>query len=342
MKVTTSIPYQDTSYFSKLFLDFIQQKPSLSPFFTKEEEVELVNYNLSDQQRDVLVSVLEKQTAAAQLSDLSRYNLQLLKEANTYTVCTGHQLNLLGGPLFFTYKILATIKHCHRLTATYKNANFVPIYWMATEDHDFEEINHFYVFGKKYLWSQNEISKPVGSLSLEGVVEVLDQVTDLPEAVKLCYSTSKTLAEAHQKLVYHLFSEYGILVVDANHPDFKRALLPLLTKELDNQLVYHNVIQQNQRLALNGYKPQVNPRSCNWFLLEGGYRYRVDVLGDDVQLIGAENQTISKEEFVERVNKNPEKLSPNVLLRPLYQQLILPNVAYVGGPGEIACSRQKV
>ena len=328
--------FQETNLFGKLFSDFIEDKSDLSPFGTsKVDDLNLEDFNISDEVRDDLVSVIEEQAGLVELSSKSVYNLNQLKDKNTYTVVTGHQLNVAGGPLFFTYKILATIRACQELANKYPEANFVPVYWAATEDHDYEEINHFFLFGKKIEWEESFKNVPVGDISLKDFDTFVQQWGEIPNDVKSCYTSSKTLKEAHLKLVYHLFGKYGILVLDANDEKLKQHFLPYAVKEIETRFVSENVKQTNLALEGLGYKAQVNPRDCNLFHLEDGKRYRVDIEGEEVTFVGSD-KTLGKEEYLNTIKKGANSLSPNVLMRPVYQQIILPNVAYIGGPGELA------
>lgn len=329
-----SFDFKDTGFFGKLFLDYIDQKTDLKPFFNTLEDFDFEKANISDQQRNTLVEVIKKQSEGL-LSPQSTYKLNLLLDTNTYTLTTGHQLNLMGGPLFFTYKILATIRACEELAKTYPNKNFVPIYWMATEDHDFAEINHFYLFGKKHTWEKEVENQSVGYLNLDGIKALLDTITDLPQNIKDAYLSSTTLAEAHRKLVYTLFGAYGIVVLDADNLELKKTLLPIAAQELEQEIVIETVTDTNSKLEALAYKAQVNPRNCNLFYLDQGKRYRIDVQNNEVTLVGSDVK-MSKSALLEKFKLNPSLISPNVLLRPVYQELILPNVAYLGGPGELA------
>lgn len=332
----SSYSFRETNLFSKLFCDFIEKKEELKHFVPREyDSLELKDFSISDAQRDTLVEVITEQAELVELSSKSVYNLNTLKENNTYTVTTGHQLNIAGGPLFFTYKILSTIRACEELAEIYPEANFVPVYWAATEDHDYEEINHFFLFGKKLEWEKEFKNIPVGDLPLNEIKEFISTWGDVPEEVKNCYLNSTTLKEAHIKLVYHLFGEYGLLVLDANDARLKESFKSVAKKEIEQQFVHKKVTETNALLETNGVKVQVSPRECNLFYLEGGKRFRVDVSNDDVLLVGSEKR-FTKAEFLVKIEKQPMAVSPNVLLRPIYQQQILPNVAYVGGPGEIA------
>ena len=139
--------FEETNLFGNLFCDLINENPELSDFGTSNvDDLDLAQFRISDEIRDDLVTVIQEQASGIELSSKSNYHLNQLKDSNTYTVTTGHQLNVAGGPLFFTYKILTTIRACQELSKKYPEADFVPIYWAATEDHDYEEINHFFLF----------------------------------------------------------------------------------------------------------------------------------------------------------------------------------------------------
>jgi bacillithiol synthase len=329
------LDFANTGYFGNLFLDFIGEKNELKPFYNSVGNIDLEQYKIDLAKRDTLVKVIEDQAKIINLSSKSNFNLNLLKEENTLTLTTGHQLNLMGGPLFFIYKILSTIRACEEYAKQFPAFNFVPIYWMASEDHDFAEINHFYLFGKKYEWQKTCENQCVGELDLSGLKEILETCTEISAEIKDCYLSSKTLKEAHYKLVNHLFGNYGLLILDANDSRLKQGFLEFTNKEINTQVTYNQVISTNEKLTKLNYKPQVTPRECNLFYQENGKRYRVEVAGERVNLVGA-NQSFSKMEFLTKIEQNPALISQNVLTRTIYQQQILPNIAYIGGPGELA------
>ena len=179
---TDSISYQNSGYFSKLIVDYLEEKselrnlynrfPNLENFKAQIAEKEL-NFNSNENaNRQILVSQLEKQYATLKISTLTNENIQSLKNPKTFTISTGHQLNLFTGPLYFLYKIVSTINLCKQLKLEYPTYNFVPIYWMATEDHDFEEINYFHFKNKKIQWKAESFG-PVGRLATKGLEEAL-------------------------------------------------------------------------------------------------------------------------------------------------------------------------
>ena len=259
-------------------------------------------------------------------------NLELLGQATTFTVTTGHQLNLFTGPLYFVYKIVSAIKLSRQLKEAYPQYDFVPVYWLATEDHDFAEINSFPLFGKTYAWSgpggEAGLGGAVGRLPLQGLEEeLLSQLPpEVPAAFKDAYASSRTLSEATRRLATSLFGEFGLVCLDADRPALKQALGPVLARELQEQVSNQAVQATNERLTAAGYKPQVYSRPLNlFFFTDADKRERLEPATGDAQ---AERLALAA--------AHPERFSPNVVLRPLYQELLLPNVAYIGGGAEVA------
>ncbi len=177
---TDCISYQQSGYFSALINDYLNEKPELKALYHRFPNLENFklqleekrnNFNYKDNgklKREDLVSVLEKQYQSIVASETTLNNIKLLNNLNTFTMTTGHQLNLFTGPLYFLYKIVSTINLCKELKSEFPEHDFVPIYWMATEDHDFEEINYFNFKHKKISWTRESIG-PVGRLSSDGL-----------------------------------------------------------------------------------------------------------------------------------------------------------------------------
>ena len=177
---TDCISYQNSGYFSKLIQDYLDQKPELQSLYNHfptlenfEKQIVEKQSNFNNNNRIPLVATLKKQYQNIEISDSTKQNIELLSLENTFTITTGHQLNLFSGPLYFLYKIISTINLTKELKSKYPTYNFVPIYWMATEDHDFEEINYFNFKGKKFRWNK-ESTGPVGRLSTEGLAEFFE------------------------------------------------------------------------------------------------------------------------------------------------------------------------
>lgn len=350
---TDHLPFKDTNYFSSLICDYLDEKEALRPFYNRfpnlenfEKQIEEKQQNYKKEHRAGLVKAIMGQYEDLSISSMTLTNIDLLKHGTTFTVTTGHQLNLFTGPLYFFYKIVSTINLCKELKATYPHFNFVPIYWMATEDHDFEEINFFNFKGKKVQWNR-EASGAVGELGLEGLDHVYDvfaaqldkseHAKSLKKLFQQTYLEHDNLTEATRFLVNKLFSVYGLVILDGNDPILKDMYRPYIVEELIQQTAFEKVSQTNEAInALpSNYKIQVTPREINLFYIKENLRERIletdgvfGVLDTDIRW--------SKEELLEEVNTYPERFSPNVILRPMYQEVILPNLCYIGGGGELA------
>ncbi len=346
---TDCISYQDSGYFTSLITDYLNQKSSLLPLYNKfptienfKNQIEEKQQNFKESKRAVLVQELLAQNKSISLSELSLSNINSLEKTNTFTITTGHQLTLFTGPLYFLYKIATTINLCRELKSTYPNHDFVPIYWMATEDHDFAEINHFNLKNKKFQWNE-ETAGPVGKLSTDGLkdffttfsneIETSDNGKYLLELFKKSYLEHNNLTDATRYLVNELFGNEGLVILDGDAASLKKEFKDIIEDELLNQSSFNNVNKTNQQLK--DYPIQVNPREINLFYIDKNLRERI-VFEDNLYKINNTKLSFSEAEILQLLASNPEKFSPNVILRPLYQEVILPNLCYVGGGGEIA------
>lgn len=354
--VSEGISFKKTGYFSSLICDYLDEKPELNQFYNRFPSLENFKKQIkekeqsqfiSDSQRQVLVSVLKKQYATVETSEATIENIYSLQSNKTFTVTTGHQLNLFTGPLYFLYKIVSTINLCKTLQSTYSDYNFVPIYWMATEDHDFEEINYFNFKGKKIYW-QKASNGAVGDLSTEGLQAVFDlfslelgqtkNADYLKNLFKNAYLKHSNLSDATRYLANELFKDYGLVIIDAADKDLKKLFIPFIENELVNKTSFASVSKTNEAindLPNQSYGIQVNPRVINLFYLTENLRERI-VSEEGIFRVINTNITWSQEAILEEVHAHPERFSPNVIMRPLYQEVILPNLCYIGGGGELA------
>lgn len=343
------ISFQNSGYFSSLINDYLDQKPNVQPLYhrfpTLENfgpQIEEKKANFEDKKRAVLVTALEAQYAKINASTATLKNIKLLNHSNTYTITTGHQLNLFSGPLYFLYKIISTINLTKELQQKYPEQNFVPVYWMATEDHDFEEINYFTFKGKKFCWNR-ESTGPVGRLTTEGLEDFLAifalELGSSTNAEKLknlfqeAYLKHTNLADATRYLANALFGHYGLVILDADDTNLKRQFIPFIEEELKHQTAFSKVNETIEQFG--NYTVQVNPREINLFFIEDDLRERI-IFEDRLYKINNTKRHFSEQELLAELELHPEKFSPNVVMRPLYQEVILPNLAYIGGGGEIA------
>ena len=174
------IPYQETNKFSELVVDYVNKSSDLDSFISYFPSLYNFKKQIEDKaahqiDRETLASVLESQNSIISLSDLSKENIRLLRYNNAFTITTGHQLCLFMGPLYFIYKIISAINLTEQLKDKYPENSFVPIFWMASEDHDFEEINHIHLFGRKIEWDSKQ-SGAVGRMRLNGIDTLLKEL----------------------------------------------------------------------------------------------------------------------------------------------------------------------
>lgn len=353
---TDYIDFKNTGYFSSLICDYLDEKPELNQFynrfpslenFKKQIEEKAQSIEVSESHRQVLASVLNKQYAKIKTSEITIQNIESLKSKKTFTITTGHQLNLFTGPLYFLYKIISTINLTETLKTTYPDYNFVPIYWMATEDHDFEEINYFDFKGKKIHW-EKESKGAVGDLSTEGLQAVFDLFSlDLGQSknadylkniFKNAYVKHSNLADSTRYLANELFKNYGLVIIDAADKDLKKLFVPFMENELLHETSFKAVSKTNENinnLPNQPYGIQVNPREINLFYLKENLRERI-ILEEGIYSVLNTDITWTKDAILEEIKAHPENFSSNVIMRPLYQEVILPNLCYIGGGGELA------
>jgi len=336
------IPWNKTTLLSKLVGDYMAGNPNTSAFFHTAPNLESIqhfalNRKFDDNARKLLVDVLSSQYNQSGLAIPD--NVKLLSNENTFTVTTGHQLCLFGGPAYFIYKIVSTIKLANQLSQKYPKLNFVPVFWMATEDHDVDEIDHVTLHSKSI---RATFSKPfvTGRLNTAPAQEALEIFINHLGVSSPAAELANILIKAHKQpnhsqatraWVHALFQKHGLVIIDGDDSALKQPFLSIVEREINEEITSKEVSITNQNLVTSGYHAQVNPREINLFYLNGGDRNRI---------IKEQNGGIRTESGLElnidTLKAAPHDISPNVLLRPVYQEIILPNVAYVGGGGEIA------
>lgn len=343
------ISYQGSGYFTPLINDYLNQHDTLKPLYHRFPTLQNFKLQLEEKQqnytpefRTVLADTLEQQYSSIDTSASTQKNIDRLRKNNTFTVTTGHQLNLFTGPLYFLYKIVSAINLAKQLKAEYPDYHFVPVYWMATEDHDFEEINYFNFRNKKITWPR-ESAGPVGRLSTDGLDAVLDVFSKelgpgtnakwLKDLFTAAYLKHTNLADATRYLANELFKEQGLVIVEADNANLKRLFAPHIKEEMLHQTSHQKVAETAE--LLKNYNIQVNPREINLFYIEDNLRERI-ILQDGTYTINNTNRTYTESELLAELENHSEKFSPNVIMRPLYQEVILPNLCYIGGGGELA------
>ena len=337
-----------------LVRDYLEKKPSIEPFVGPWPSMAGLGKQISFRQdfssatRELVQAHLKAQYADFPFRSSVQQNIDCWVNSTCFTVTTGHQLNLFTGPLYVVYKLISTIKLAEKLREEFPEHQFVPVYWMATEDHDFAEINHFYLGDQKLVWEPNTpLDGPVGHLKTDGIEAVYEVLASLlgttqraewlKEQFDLAYLKSDNLAKATQRLADALFGDRGLVVIDADHPELKRLLKPLFVRELMEDVTRIKVSESIEQIKVTypDYEPQVSPRDLNFFYVDRGRRGRMERNEQGAHVVGSDIKHTTAQ-WMELFDQFPERFSPNVLTRPVYQEMILPNLAYIGGGGELS------
>ncbi len=270
-------------------------------------------------------------------------NIQKLRQANTFTLTTGQQLHLFFGPAFVIYKILSLVDFCNELAAKYPDKNFVPVYWPASEDHDFDEIKNTKVFNQTFTWNASP-GDACGRLKTDTVKEVIEQISASvnlnDEQVKLLsefeaiYASSENLSEATIRIVNAFMGQYGVICVNGDQAELKRNFIPVIKKDLIEQDNIKAFNETGKMMEDKGFSTQLNARDINFFYLFEGSRQRI-IKENGVYKTLNGREICPESEISELIEAHPERFSPNAMMRPLYQECILPNIAYIGGNAEI-------
>lgn len=342
--------HADTQQLSQLMRHYLSGHEALRTFYKYTPDLKGLQQALTEMQwplelrRSLSAAMAAQAARTTNTSELTLEHITALAQANTYTVTTGHQLCVFSGPVFFIYKIASVIHVCKQLQALHPDKKFVPVFWMASEDHDLPEANHFFTTEKKYTWNTAQTG-PLGRMSTAGLSDLATELQHdwqatsyddwLKALFKAAYAQHATMADATRYLVNALFGNEGVVVFDGDDVQLKQLLKPVMQKDLLEQVPYKAVAASVKELEQAGYSAQVQPRSTNFFLLTAQQRIRIDAEGEAFVLQDG-SARFSRTEMADLIEHHPEQLSPNVVLRPVYQQLVLPNLAYIGGPGELA------
>lgn len=344
------LSFQETGFFSKTAIDYSLQKENIASFHKHSLSWEgfanaIATRKQFPQNRAVLVQEIKTQYQGLELTEKVKENIALLSESNTFTITTAHQPNIFTGPLYFLYKILHVAKLATEAKAHFPNENFVPVYYMGSEDADIDEIGQFTVQGKKYIWATKQtgavgrmkVDKPLLQLLKELEAQISNEPfgNELLEIFKSAYSEGKTIQQATLEIVNSLFGKFGIIVIIPDNPALKKLYEPVIIKELEESFSHKIVARTSSELEAKGYKQQATGRDINLFYLLDDKRERIEKEGD-FYFVKALDLQFSKDEIIAEVKAHPERFSGNVILRGPFQETILPNVCFVGGGGELA------
>jgi len=346
---STRLPYKDTNSFSRIVTDYVAQSSALRPFYKHDVSIEGIKAAIEERKkfpghRDLLVEELKAQYKAVQTSDKVLQNIDKLRKQNSFVITTAHQPNLFTGHLYFIYKIVHAIKIADELNQKLPDHEFVPVFYMGSEDADLEELNHIYLNGEKLTWDTRQ-SGAVGRMTTKGIAKLIDRVEselavqpfgkELIELIRKCYHEGDTIQQSTFKLINELFGDRGLIVLIADSARLKSVMRPVFEKDIlekEPSLVVESTIRQ---MTDAGMKVQANPRAINLFYLKDDLRERFTENGTGFHVHNTDLK-FSKEDILKELENNPGNFSPNVILRGLYQETILPGVAFIGGGGELA------
>lgn len=346
----THLPYSDTGYFSNLVTDYLKGTEELQQFYTYAPDAQGIEQAIADRakysvNRQLLVELLRKQYSALPASDAVNKNMELLLRDNTFTICTAHQPNLMTGYLYFIYKIVHTIKLAEELNGKHPDKQFVPVYYMGSEDNDLDELGTFRYEGKKFVWEADGQTGAVGRMSTASLKPLLDELfkllgppgdnlKELKTILKEAYLQHQDISSATQYLVHQLFGRYGLIVLNPDEDEFKRCILHILKDDLLIHSALPLATDAINRLSIH-YKAQAHPRQINLFYLKDNIRERIERQGDVWTVVNTDI-TWTEQELLAELEAHPGRFSPNVILRGLFQESIMPNVVFIGGGAEVA------
>ncbi|MGG9972783.1 bacillithiol biosynthesis cysteine-adding enzyme BshC [Ferruginibacter sp. SUN002] len=350
MNTTAShISYAQTGYFSKMVADYIAADEKLKPFYDHPVSINGVKAAIAERKkystdRKLLTTVLTEQYKGITISSKQQSNLTQLNSDDTFTVTTAHQPNIFTGPLYFIYKILHAIKLSEQLKTELPEYNFIPVYYMGSEDADLDELNHIFINGEKHVWETKQTGA-VGRMKVDkALMKMLDEITgellvypfgnEIIDKIKNCYKEGSTIEQSTFCLVNELFADYGLLILLPDNAVLKHAYAPVLKKELLEQFSQKEVAKTVAAFP-SEYKVQAAGRDLNLFYLNDTSRERIEVANGEWSVVN-DSKKFDEAGILNELKDHSERFSPNVILRPVFQEFILPNIAFIGGGGEIA------
>jgi bacillithiol biosynthesis cysteine-adding enzyme BshC len=350
----------------QLFNDYLNNFSETAPFFSWNPgsglpdciNARIRNYTL----RNDLVKILKIQNRKWQASAKSLENLDKLSQPDALAVVTGQQAGLYGGPLYTAYKILTAVKMCNRLKTAHPEHSFIPVFWLEAGDNDFGEVNHFQVLDIANQLVRLELPLPPDdhrsvyrrtvSSRINDIHKKLQEIfppNDFRDQVlnrlKNIYHEGENFAEAFARWVHAFFGEFGVVVINPSDPDIARLAKPIFHEALKGWTDILNAFTVvNRKLSDKGFHNQIQldkKQTLLFFEDDQGSRSRIDGNKNSFFVKSASApQKYSRDDLMNIVEKEPYRFTPNVALRPVLQDWLLPTVVYVGGPSEISYAAQ--
>ncbi len=343
------IPYASTGTLSRLLRDYLNREDALKSYYAHTADLNGIKTAIESRKnhpthRALLHELLLQQYSRVSSSVKVNQNIELLLQENTFTICTAHQPNIFTGRLYFIYKIIHAIKTASYLKLELPQYNFVPVYYMGSEDADIKELGEINFNGEKLQWNTHQ-QGAVGRMTVDdALIDLIDRISNelssepygkkLIELLKQAYSKGKTIEAATFELVHQLFASYGLLVILPDDRKLKSLMKDVFSKELTESFS-GKILEDTIASFPKEYSIQAKGRAINLFYLKDNIRERIEKTANGY-LIANTSLHFGKQEMLQELNEYPERFSPNVILRPLLQEILLPNIAFIGGGGELS------
>ncbi|MDB5229575.1 MAG: bshC [Chitinophagaceae bacterium] len=343
------ISYKDTGYFAKIVTDYLERSVELQPFYqypaTKEGLLSSIKQRSKfSTNRVALTDVLKEQYVKMDLSIAVMNNIDALAKESTFTITTAHQPNVFTGPLYFIYKIAHAIKLAVYCKQQFPEYDFVPVYYMGSEDADLEELGNISIDGEDYKWNTSQTGA-VGRMKIDrGFIELINKIEGqigihphgaaIASLFRKFYTLNKSIQQATLEIVNALFGEYGLVTIIPDHHELKKQFIAVAEKELKEEFS-HDIVEKTTQLLSQSYKVQAAGREINLFYLTNDKRERIEKRNGRFYVINTDI-AFSETEILNELQIYPERFSPNVILRGIFQELILPNIIFIGGGSELA------
>ncbi len=366
--MTISIPYSTFSGvhrpFNALFLDYVSETERASEiaekFFCGDyrkrdvQQKKLETLARSTHHRAQLVEILERQNLLFGASERTLAQIQKLLSTKTVAIVTGQQVGVLTGNLYTIYKTLSAIAFAKRMKQDFPDYDFVPIFWLEGEDHDYDEAATLGLLSENKLRLLHYQEPQVSERSMTGRIQLTREISHfttevlaaLPpsefkakvaDLIRSTYREGETLLSAFAKLMNELFKEHGLIFLSSDDREYKKLCKRIFLKELQTAPESsRNVIAQSALLEDAGYDAQAKAKPINLYLIENHRRWRIEPEQRELYLLQPVRRAISKSELMELVEEAPERFSANVILRPIMQDCVVPTFAYIAGPAEVA------
>ena len=356
------INFSDIPGHQNLFLDYLYEFENVADFFAHDfrnrENYLKIFKNIVENRSNISMdvsSLIENQYSTLSPCGQTLQNIKKLKDRKTLAVVTGQQLGILGGPLYTFYKIITAIKLSRFLSERYDDYNFVPVFWLEGDDHDFNEVraiklineeNNLTTIGYKEEIEEDDLKQSVGLINLDSsinefIVKLNNNIKEtefkspLFEKLKEFYKEGKSFKTAFKELVFNYFDDYGLIIFDPQDNEVKKLLKPIFRKEITDFRIHTEKLVHVSATLEELYHAQVKVKPVNLFLRVDEGRYSIEPVENEYRL-RRKRKSFLQEQLLELLENEPDKFSPNVLLRPICQDYIFPTAFYIGGPSEIA------